>query len=349
MTKPQKNKRLTTIKTISIFAIFLLLLLVLISFILYNQTSPRIFGKTIVYSIDNLAASISFLPKTSRQVLVRAALVQKNLSSYKVDFSLKVSTEAFDIVDIESQGFVANAGNKNSQIASNTKGQIFLPEKVEFDFDTYSTAEKILFKVNNEIDIYGVNTKNFKGWYEMDVESLKRDLKVDIKSESEIIKDVNSQLETILDGQFKNSGIKLGETSKDGKTYFEVKTVLSDNPISKTFVSPTDNRDTDLVLLINKDTFQLDHLSLNSVENAETKFVFQYSLSEHNKRTVLTKPEQTQKINNPVELYLLLKGEDKPDTNDLLSALGGEVKEVTTTLLTIERLTKVLLLLPKSF
>lgn len=347
MVKFLKTKKVKNLKLFS--ALFLLLVLVIIffSFVLYSSKSPSIFGKAFVYATDNIAAQINFFPKTSRQVLVRTANVQKNLKSYKVDYDLLISSKDIEVVNTKTSALVTNPVSSESKIKSSTRGFVLLPQKVEFDFDTFSTSDKTLFKINKEVNIFGINTKKFEGWYELDFDSLEKDLKVKIKREAEIIKDVNSQVEKILDEQIKNSSTSLNEEQEGGKSYYKVETVLKEDPLSKTF-NPSEKQDSKLTLLVNKENFNLEKLHLSSIESSETNVVFDYKIAEHNAVPSPENPKNPQKINNPVELYLLLKGDKQPEAADLLQALGGEVKEIATSLLTIERLTKVVLLLPKS-
>lgn len=314
----------------------------------YSDISTKYLDKRVVYFLDNLFAQVPFTPKTSRQILVRATAVNKNLTSYKIDSELKVGTEKLKFVDIKMVGSVLNPGTEQSQSQLTTKGQILFPISATFDFETAASGKNIFFKVSKGVNLQGFTTSNLKGWYQLDSVEMEKDLKVDLRGESEITKDISKELQAYFD-QSLSQDLKRKEISRDKKTYFEIETKLKGDYLTKIFFPNLKDKDSEVTLLIEKDSYFLSELKLEAVDKSQTKLSLDYKINSQNQKFELSEPKGAKKINNPVELYLLLTSGEKPSTQDLLNALGGEVKEVDTSLLTIERLTKVMLLLPKAF
>jgi len=342
----KQNKKIT--KIIVFLSLGILLLGSVLCLISFSESSTKYLDKRVVYFLDNLFAQVPFIPKTSRQVLVHSSLVNKNLTSYKIDSELKVGTEKLKIVEIKMVGSIVKLGTEHSQSQLTTKGQILFPISDTFDFETATSGKTIYFKVKKGVNLQGFTTNELKGWYQLDSDEMEKDLKVDLRGEKEITNDIAKELQAYMDQALKQD-LKMKEISKDKKTYYEIKAKLKGDYLSKIFFPSLKDKDSAITLLVEKGSYFLSELRLESINKSQANLSLDYKINSQNQKFELSEPKDTTKIDNPIELYLLLTAAEKPTAQNLLKALGGEVKEVDTTLLTIERLTKVMLLLPKSF
>ena len=341
-----QSKKVTKVAAILILGVLLFgSLLCLISF---SKSSPKFLDKRIVYFIDNLFAQIPFTPKTPRQILVRSTLVNKKLTSYKMNSDLKVGTEKIKFVDIQLEGAVLNPGTEKTQSQLEAKGHILYPISADFDFETFSSGHNIYFKVNKGVNLPGFTTNNLKSWHQFDSTKMEKDLKVNLRGEQDISNDINQELQTYLE-QILKQDLKSKESSKDNKDYYEITAKLKGDYLTKIFFPGSKDDESKITLLVEKGSYFLSELKLERVDRSKASLSFSYKVTSQNQKFGLSQPKDATKINSPVDLYLLVTSGEKPSAQNLLKALGGEVKEVDTSLLTIERLTKVLLLLPKSF
>lgn len=313
----------------------------------YSESSPKFLDRKIVYSVDNVFAQVPFLPKTSRQVLSRAFYLSRNLDSYKIDAIISLGEDNLKLVDIKVAGTVENPAQEGSVSQTKVQGKILLGKETAFDFETYNLGKELYFKINKGLEATGFDSKNLQGWYQLDLDQMGKDLKVDIKGEDGIAKDIHKQLQSYLDMVEGKETTQIEEISRDGQKYFEIEALLEKDPLSSSLYPATEPTKTKAILLVKKDSFLIDEIKLEQVEGSGFRLV--YRISDQNKKPELKKPESAIKINNPVELYLLVNKNPQPSANALLQAVGGEAKELVTTLLTIERLTKVALILPRSF
>ncbi len=345
------KRTVTTSKNswVAFSVIALLVVVVILGLITYSNVSVKVFGKNLVYAVDNIFVQIPGLPKTTRGILVRTVEVNKNLTSYKMQAKLTLESGQGNFVDITTTGVVVNPGQGNSKSLSHTKGKIAAPVQAVFDFETYNSGKNLFFKVNSGPNLDWLNSKNLRGWYQLDLTEIGKDLKSDIKTETQISDSIKVEIQKYLDTEISDNKFTRKEVSRDGGKYYEIETTITRDPLSQAFLGSNEKRETKVTLLIEKSSYFLKELKLTPNEKGTVNLNLNYKITDQNKKQEVGEPKEAKKINNPVELYLLFTTGEKPTADNLLKALGGEVKEVSTTLLTIERLTKVILLLPKSF
>lgn len=352
MPKKKIEKQKNKFKWVTAVVVAVFLLSLVPTLITYSESSTKYLDKRVVYAVDSIFARLPLLPKTPRQILVRSAQVNRDLDSYKFSAVLTMDGGETKIADISSSGSVTAAASEESRSQVQIKGKTLLPIKADFDLETYTAGKTFFFKVNKGVSLADFNTENLKGWYQLDLDSLQKNLKVDVRTEEEIIADMREQFNTYVDNELSKGSIgdrvKVKSLAKDGKDYFELELVIGVDPITKSIVGDKNSQGTKATVVIEKSTYYISELRLKPVKDSEINLNLTYKMSDQNRKVELTQPEGAKMLNNPVEVYLLFTGGAEPTAENLLKAFGGEVKEVTTTLLTIERLTKVILLLPKS-
>lgn len=347
--KPKKIKKISyKLKLVTGALVVLAVGLLVLVLITYSSGPTKILDKRIVYFVDNLFSQLPLVPKTSRQILVRASIVNKKLSSYKIESDFKLGNQKVNIVDIKTTGSIRNPGEENSQSSTKSVGKVLVPTPEDFDFETYNSGHSLFFKINNGVNLPEFDTTAIKGWYELDLTKTAKDLKVDVRTEKEIVQDISKQLESYLIQEISENEITKKEVNLEGKSYYQLETVLANNPLAQTFLPNAKEAESKLLILIEKNSFFISKLQLIPTKNEEVTLKLTYKITSQNENFSIEKPVNPKKLNNPIEAYLLLNKGADPTAESLFKAIGGEAKETVTTLLTIERLTKVIILLPKA-
>src|SRR3990167_485644 len=158
MAKKIVSNKIGKIRWVTVTSLVGLLILFIPILITYSDNSTKFLDKKIVYAFDNLFAQIPAVPKTSRQVLVRALFVNAALNSYKIDAKITLGGEKLSLVEVETQGVAVNPGKPNNRSQTKSKGKIRSPLQVDFDFETYNSGKNLYFKVNQGIDLSLFNT-----------------------------------------------------------------------------------------------------------------------------------------------------------------------------------------------
>ncbi len=354
---PQK-KRNTKVLLLITLAILIALGLILAP-VAFSYSNILLINPEITASNDDLIAQIPLLPKTPKQIIARAKKVNQSLNSYKNKTSLVLSAEKVKLVDILTDGAIKNANSDKTESSNHVKGQSLFPAPVNFEFQTVTQGTTLYFKVDKGIRLPGFDTTKLEnGWYQIDLQEFQKDLKVATRTDVEITRDVKKELDRYLEelraeGSFGKEA-SFSEITEQGKQFYQIKLKVTKEPLSKYFLGGgLQDKNSTLTILINKADFYLEKISLQSEKLSKDKksinLSFTYDISAQNQDFTIEKPRNATKLNNPIELYLLLNDKNAgSNVESLFKALGGEVKDVVADLLTVERLTKVIILLPKS-
>lgn len=318
-------------------------------FVTYNSGATAFLHDNIVYSVDNVFAQIPFFPKTPRQVLVRASLLSKDLNSYSVLAKIKVGNEQTDLINLSATGKIRRESQTDNRSQIKISGRAVTPVQTNLDFETVTIGDNLFFKSNLPLFISGFSTSKILGWYKLNLTEFAKNLKVDVRNEEEIINDVETKVQENIKQILDEKNLKQKLITENGMDFYEIKTKLKNDSLTKFLVPQNQDSSSDLTIKVEKETYNLSEIRLEKKGQKSVNVDFSYNLKDHNRVKEIEAPRNAQEVKNPVELYLLFNAAEKPTPESLLRAVGGETYELGTTLLTIERLTKVVLILPKAF
>ncbi|HSX58117.1 MAG TPA: hypothetical protein VLE47_02475 [Candidatus Saccharimonadales bacterium] len=309
------------------------------------------------FAADNLVSQIPFLPKTTRQILVRSKIVNEKLNSYKTKTLLEISGGGYKLVSVSIDGAIKDINSEKVQSTTAFKGTTLYPVPLGFDFQTASFGKDLFFKVNQGAALPNFDTTTLgKVWYQTNLDSLQKDLKISSRDDIDIIKDEKAKLEDYLAQLLKNKnldGAKVTKVSKDGQTYHQITLKADSEPLSQLIVGDSlKNKEVEVTVLIDEKSRFLKSFLIKAKKLTQdgkaVEIKFDYILSEQNKNFSIEKPQSIQTISSASDLYLLLNKSKKPSVEEVFQALGAGAKESLADFLTVERITRVVLLLPKA-
>ncbi len=354
---PTKQK-LSLIKIILISITLLFAGLLLLS---YSNFYPPFVGKQYIFALDNFVGSIPFIPKTPKQIVTRSLYPDKKLSSYKAEGKVVLKGNSRDQISLVFSGKVNKAAQFGSESSQNVKGQVTGELRGEIDFQTVESNENFYFRTLGNLGIEDFDpTLLGQDWYQIDRDKFQASLGVEIKKDAEIAIDIAEQAKKLQnDVVGENIFSKLRESkivNIKNQNYFQYKFTVSEkilngaNPLSGySLKQPV------LTLLINKKTFYLEKWQIdaevvaknNTGQKEKMSLKIEYQIFEINKKQKIEIPKNNKTISHPVELSLAFDGKDEGDNEALLAATEKAIDRGQN-FLTIERILKVTLLLPKA-
>lgn len=355
-----KPKGKTNYKKIAFFlAAFSCLIFAICLALSYSNFYPNILDKKLIYSLDNFVASLPLLPKTPKQILTKALTNQINLNSYSLNLTGQVKNDKDLLVNLNVTGAIEKAGLLTGKESSKVK--IESPLVGSNEFETFEDGDNFYFKIIKAAPIQGFDFSNVAKdtWYKTDLNSFQNSLGAHSKNDKDIVADISAEFNKLRAEVSKNTfpAVKdFKEITKDGKNYYQVKLLLNNLTLSNTFLGKKINtRDTDLELLISKETLFINSIILNTNSISDifggsrekTSASFKYQLSKINQNQGLISPNSIKAIQDPIGLFGILN-----PTTDLSGAnfftYSPQAADTSANFLTMERLLKVLILLPKA-
>lgn len=365
MAKKQSKEKATNTKKLSIKKIILILLAILVLIfgsllvLSYANLYPSFIDRNFIYSLDSTVASIPLLPKTPKQIVTKALMTnQENLKSYSVSLNGTVKVADTEILNLKTTGAIENPGFLTGRSSSQTDFESNLIGKGSFA--TFEDGSTLSFKVNAAPALDGFDFSQVKkdSWYQVDLNTYEKNLGVNVRNDKGIITDVNSEFNKIRSQVGKNGSFptvaQFKEIKKGAQSYYSVKLNLNNEKIGNTFLGANfDSKITSVSLLIAKNSFFITSYNLvtNSLATGEKglnyNFNLTYQLSNINQNQNFPSVQASEPINNPLSLYLLTIPNDRTNNVGLIQA-ATNAPNFSANFLTLERLLKVILLLPKS-
>lgn len=328
---------------------FTILCLLILSYLpFYPSFVPRSF----VYGVDSLVASLPFLPKTAKQITTKALLQNTTLKSYSYSTDVKLSATNLPDLLVKAGGKVNKLGlfSSDYNMVLNLTGLGKDQSKINF-----SSIENIFyFRLQEGGEVLGLNLNNLgNNWYEVDLENFQKSLGVTVRSDKEVAADIAGQFQTLL-AQTPNDFFAKVKLERSGQNY-KLTRKLETGLVGKIFKSKesTALSKIELTALVNKNNFYLhrivlkakvnfEKLKVDFVSAKEADLTLTYQISDLNKIKEVSLPAPTEKIATPLELSLKILGEGG------FFEVASQSGDLATNFLTLERLLKVFILLPKA-
>jgi hypothetical protein len=356
MGKPAQ--RLPLLKITTIFLLLIPLILLAFS---YTNIYPPLVDKKYIFTLDSFVASIPLIPKTPKQVLSKAITSSTKLSSYSAGATVSLKSDRSEQIELSFAGSVNKAGLFGSTSQSSVKGTVKGELNGEINFQTVSKEENLYFRTVGNLGLPDFDpTLLGSDWYKMDLEKFQEGLGVESRGDSEIVDDISKQAETywlrlVDSGLF--SKLTSSKTLKIGGVEYLKYSFDIDSKLIQDFNLFNGYRFTnpDLSLLVNKKSTLIEIVELvaevdpekANIVKTKMNFRFEFRVFNINKEQKIEIPEATKAISGPIELSLVLEGRD--DVQDT-AFVGAAQKAVDRgqNFLTVERILRVILLLPKA-
>lgn len=352
--KQKNDNRLLIICTAVIVILFFVPILVS-----YTNFYPPFLSKKVIYVLDSIVADIPLLPKTPKQIMTKSLIRNQSLQSYKLSSSLSLKSKTFNLVDFSAEQKINQAGSYTALTSSKIKGNIYFLPGNKIDFETRKRGSTLYFKITKAPDLSGIS-QTTAIWYKLNLMTFQDSLGIKARNDQEIIDDLRNGFQQVLSDSIDKSLFAKVESFKKVKvnkeTFYEVKVPVNPESLKALPIlgqSKTDK--TKLTLFINEKSLFLTKMNLSGQIVSETKnleknsniiFTLEARLSEIDKAQQVDFPPNVTEIKDSLDLSLKLSKKSS-DALQLFTATKS-AKDFGENLLTIERLTSVLLLFPKA-
>jgi hypothetical protein len=378
--KPTKKYlRFRILSAISVIVIILVALSTLIAASYLNWDSPLL-PRTAVRATDVAIASVSFLPKTPKQVLTKAIFETGRVKSGEHNFSLLVKQKISEEEERAVMFPKIKGPFKKSEDQVDIAGTAFLgfpneDEDAKSEINFVEQDDYLYFQVKNVPPLQNINLSKLDSkWHKIDMTKVASDAKANIRSDEEIGETISEKMNLLFD-TLASEGINqkistLSEEEVSGQLSFHYKLNIEEallEKIKNIFVSEGEFENLNnlsLDLWIDKSNFHFSKLEIKGelsndpvaassnliLQEQGLFFEFAYELRDAGEDVEIRAPEEAKEVSSLLSLYLLVQ-DDRSEKNPagvLLGATSG-LGEFGANFLTIERLLHVLYLTPQSF
>lgn len=358
---PKKTNVQWKLGKLQIFSLGIILFLVGLLILSYSNFYPPLVDKKYIFALDNFVGAIPLLPKTPKQIVTRSLYPNKKLSSYTARGSVSLKGNSTDEVSLTFNGEVNKAALFGSESSASVKGKVTGALSGEIDFQTIEKGENFYFRTAGNLGVEDFDpTLLGKDWYQLDLDKFQISLGVQAKKDADIAIDISEQTkqleEDLIEGNIFPNLKESKELRIDKENYFQFKFSIQEKILNS--ASPLKGyrlKSPVLTILINKKTLYLEKLQINSEVIADNKssvageldLKLEYQISNINKKQIIEAPKTSKAITHPVDLSLAFAGKTVGSDAELLAATEKTI-ERGQNFLTIERILKVILLLPKA-
>lgn len=382
--------RQTYIRKLKIFkqtkwVVSILMVLILASVCLliaasYLSFNIPLVGPKIQREVDYLVASVPVLPKTPKQVLIKAFEDSKKIKTAKEKFTLTAGSGDIVLGSMTVSSQIDARDLENVLLSASINGNLSLgSQNEEMDLEIIETGDDLYFKLNKAPTLPSYDLSAItKKWYKLNVGGLSKDIKSYVRSDEDIKSDVegnfNKAVEFIeKEGIFKKiksfPAEKIGgrdsyhfQLSLDTPTMLALLQELSSEfPVEDKEL--TNNvKEVNFDAWIDKTNFYLNKLeatvNVSGVaagssgqlgSNAALEIKLNYEVSEINQDIVINTPSDAKQINSILDLMLLVGvGQFKTTSSEPVLGASRNVSEFGSNILLIERFLHVVTLFPSS-
>nr|QBM02143.1 hypothetical protein [uncultured archaeon] len=354
LTKPEKPKLRAVLVVLLVATIISTSALVLS----YSNFTPKFLPQSYLFALDSLIAKLPLLPKTPRQVLAAAILKNRTLTSYTFSANLLVKLpNGNSLANITMSGEFSDLVDSKSQAQATLMGKISEFFVGEINLRTIELSDDFYFLVEKAPPFPGYNLNRLVGdWQKVNLPKFQNNLGTSSKTDAQIVKDVRVQMESFYTGLI---GEALSQTEdfrqieEKGSQYYRITLTPPVQNLGEVlnFGEALETREVQIKIFINKGNFNLTKISVEAkllpkeagLDEQLVEVAFDYQIAPVSEAKILTPPPEFSEISGPLDLTIRLLPEADQVTPDNLRI--GETGE---NFLTLERLLKVLLLLPKS-
>ncbi len=309
----------------------LLLLFVSLGIIGLAYTKPSFLPKSLSQPLKLGVTYLPGFPKTADQVLIRAFYESKNLQSYSIKTTISLADKTTKLVDLTVVGSL----DKNSSTAQISGSFNNSPVEAQ----TREIGDNFYFNVNKVPTLIGINFGSLSNsWQRIDIKKFQQNLGLTARNDQQIVKDVNNYWSKI---DLEKAASRA--TLMQGGNYYLTKFNIDSKKLEDFLGTQTKLKSGQIAasVQIAKKTYHITKIELNGqlTQPEEEKITIVYEIKKINNDQKISSPSEFQALSGPADLTLRLNGEQFSTQ---------KIGETGSNFLTIERLIKVLLLLPKS-
>jgi len=332
--------------------------------------------------VDYLVASVPGIPKTTKQILTKAAQDSEKIETAKQNFELKIGSSTTSLGSLSIEARSDSMDLNNSSLEARIKGEFgAAPQVYELDLSLTQVAEDLYFKLDKTPDAlftpYGYDLSRIKGkWYQMDAGAMKESLSADTKSDEDIQEDIEEKTEEVFDfldeGKLFQKFQKLPDEKIASRESYHLALTLDSATLAKIFHKFMDTKvgeeevtkivkSAKLDLWVDKSSFFINKMETTigfTSEATSSSFSIGpalgpieiragYELSEINQKVEIKAPDGATKIGSLAELFLLVSPADAMSVQGVLGA-SSATAEFGSNVIFLERLVHVVTLFPGS-
>lgn len=349
-------------RPIIISLIVLLILVVFPLVISYSNFYPFFVPKGALYLLDSFIAEIPLIPKTSKQVITRSLMHNRNLASYSLTTNISLDLKKTNLAKVKLVSDINSAGSLDSKSKNKITGIVnFLPDG-QINIETTKIKNSLAFKITAVPASLGLNLDKLKNvWYEIDLKTFQEGLAVNTRNDQQIIDDVRNSFDkiqtTLTDQSIFSKVTSFKQIKLNNSFFWEIKFALGADSFKDVSLLPNLKMQKPvLTLWIDSSSFYLTKLDLSSelISPTDKKNSTNSSLTIHltSELSNIDNPpkimfsEKTTEIKSPIDLALKLT--QSSGSVDNLFEATKIAKNNGENFLTVERLLSVILLLPKA-
>lgn len=346
----------------------------------YQNWSPPLIPKVVLRASDITIASVSFLPKTPKQILTKAVYETGRVKSGVHNFSLLVKQKTGEneeriVMSPEISGPFIKSENQ-----IDIAGTIFLgfpseSEDSKSEVKFVEQDEYLYFKASNTPSLQNINLNKLgSDWYRIDMPKVISDARTNVRKDEEIEKTINEKLELLFDTLVSEKILEKFDIFPNeditGRESYHYKINVDDDllkKITEIFFSEDDRfknvEDITLDLWVDKSDFYFSKMEISGqltndpispspnvvLQEQGLDFTLVYELHDAGADVEIEVPENAKEVDSLLGLYLLVQDEKAEDDPSVILGAVSSLGEFGANFLTIERLLHVLYLAPQSF
>ena len=332
--------------------------------------------------VDYLIASVPGIPKTTKQILTKAAQDSEKITiaKQKIEFQMKSGDISLGTLSIESR--VDNSDLNNPSLEARIRGEFGLASQVyDLDLSPTQIADDVYFKLDKLpgalLISYGYDLNKIKGkWYQINAKVVRESIGADIRSDEGIKEDIEEKTDEVFDLLDKEKLFQKFQRLPDekiaGRDSYRRALSPGSTTLAKIFRKLTDSKveekeiaemikNPKLDLWIDKKNFFVNKMEVTTGFTSEVagsstlvgptskpiEVRLGYELSEINQKVEIKAPDGATKIGSLAELFLLVAPADAVSVQGVLGA-SSATAEFGSNVIFLERLIHVVTLFPSS-
>ncbi|MCX6796336.1 MAG: hypothetical protein NTW06_02445 [Candidatus Falkowbacteria bacterium] len=343
----------------------------------YTSTKLPLVSKDFQRKVDYLVASVPNIPKTPKQILIKAFEDSQKIKSARQDFKFSFGNDDLSLVSLEINSKVDINDIDNVALEAIVKGEVFTGvERQNINLSLVEIGRDLYFKLDNIPEIPQYNLKALKGnWYKLDVEQAQNTLGTELRADEKIKDDVQEKLEEVFnfldENKLMEKIIKLPDDKlAEGESYhlqLPIDTATFVEIFNKYYpeANVTEKeaaeviKDIDIDLWIHKKSFFIDKFELNFVFTDQegslqvgfgskpVELTASYELSEINREMNIEAPKNAKELEGIMDLMMIVQPTSLSPVEEVLGiSMGGS--EFGSNVLFLERAIHVITLFPSA-
>jgi len=351
--KAGSGKSKLVLRILITLAAIIIVLFFAIFFVSFANLYPNSVSPKQSWVVDGFYAQVPFLPKSPSQILSAALVNNQKLNSYSLNLKAKISLpKSLDLIVLTVDGAINHPGKSNASSKSKITAQTAQPVVANFEANTVEIGNDFYFSIDDNANFLGLNLNSLKDWQKVNTKDFEAKLGVKARSDEQVLNDVLTNWEKLYSDLLHNS-LKKDLTMKDvkdnSKSYFQLTLHPDEFDLSQLLTQAGKGtvKDSTVTAWVDKKTRHLAKVIIdaNLIPDKDTgagqelHLNLSYELDKVNQKIVIEAPASFSTITSPTEFALKAGSLDLKTVN---------VEETGQNFVTLERLSRVLLLLPAS-